>query len=105
MTDQSDIDRVSGTATTGHEWDGIKELNTPLPRWWIITFYATILWSIGYFILYPSWPTLTGYTRGLLGYSTRAQLAVDLADLRSARGDKALKLADTPLAQIEADPA
>ena len=35
MTDRKDIDNVSGTATTGHEWDGIKELNTPLPRWWV----------------------------------------------------------------------
>ena len=40
MTEHSDIDHVSGRSTTGHEWDGIKELNTPLPRWWVITFYA-----------------------------------------------------------------
>ena len=43
MTDHSDIDSVSGTATTGHQWDGIKELNTPLPRWWVYTFYLTII--------------------------------------------------------------
>ena len=46
-------DEISGTDTTGHEWDGIKELNTPLPRWWILTFYATIVWALGYVILYP----------------------------------------------------
>ena len=50
------IDAVTGTATTGHEWDGIRELNTPLPRWWLWLFYATIVWSIGYWIVYPAWP-------------------------------------------------
>lgn len=105
MADHLDVDRHSGTPTTGHEWDGIKELNTPLPRWWIITFYATIVWAIGYFVVYPSWPTLSGYTRGVFNYSTRGQLAIDLGELRAARGEHALKLADTPLAQIESDPA
>ena len=105
MSHPQEVDQHTGTATTGHEWDGIKELNTPLPRWWIITFYATIVWAIGYFIVYPSWPTLTGYTRGILNYSTRAQLATDLGELRASRGDNATKLAVTPLAQIEGDPA
>ena len=41
-------DDITGTATTGHEWDGIKELNTPLPRWWLYTFYATIAWAAVY---------------------------------------------------------
>ena len=51
-------DALTGTDTTGHEWDGIAELNTPLPRWWVWTFWATIIWSIGYWVVYPSWPTL-----------------------------------------------
>ena len=50
--------------TTGHEWDGVKELNKPLPRWWVWTFYATIVWAIGYQIAYPAWPTIAGYTTG-----------------------------------------
>ena len=50
--DEKEIDEVSGTETTGHEWDGIKELNTPLPRWWIGIFYACIVWAIGYWIVY-----------------------------------------------------
>src|SRR6516225_3033664 len=59
MTDHSeDIDNVSGTSTTGHQWDGIRELDTPLPRWWLITFYLTIVWAIGYWVLYPAWPLL-----------------------------------------------
>lgn len=90
--------------TTGHAWDGIEEFNNPLPRWWVWLFYATIVWAIGYWIVYPAWPTLSGYTRGLLGYSTRAGLARDLADLHSARGARAAALAQTPLADIENDP-
>jgi cytochrome c oxidase cbb3-type subunit III len=105
MTDHTEVDEHTGTATTGHSWDGIKELNTPLPRWWVWTFYATIFWAIGYFIVYPAWPTLTGYTRGVFNYSSRAQLQNDLADLRAARGEKAAQLASASLSQIESDPS
>src|SRR5436309_6696949 len=105
MTEHSDFDHVSGRSTTGHEWDGIKELNTPLPRWWILTFYATILWAIGYWIVYPAWPLVTGYTTGLFHYSTRASVADDLANLEALRGDKMKILGSTGLADIEKDPA
>ncbi len=105
MTDHTEVDQHTGTATTGHSWDGIKELNTPLPRWWVITFYATIIWAIGYFIVYPAWPTLTGYTKGVFNYSSRAQLQNDLADLRKVRGEKAALLASASLSQIESDPS
>ena len=105
MTDHSDVDHVSGKSTTGHEWDGIKELNTPLPRWWLITFYLTIVWSIGYWIVYPAWPLISSHTTGLFGYSTRADVAVELANLEKIRGEKMVKLAATPLAEIEKDPA
>ena len=106
MTDHSEeIDTVSGTATTGHEWDGIKELNTPLPRWWVYTFYLTIIWAIGYWILYPAWPLMRSNTAGLLGYSTRANLAVELANLQTLRGEKMATLATASLAEIEKDPA
>jgi len=105
MTDHTDIDKVSGRSTTGHEWDGIKELNTPLPRWWVWTFYATIIWSIGYWIVYPAWPLVSSFTRGMFNYSSRADVAVELANLEKIRGEKMVKLASTPLAEIEKDPA
>jgi cytochrome c oxidase cbb3-type subunit 3 len=105
MTDHSDIDKVTGTSTTGHEWDGIKELNTPLPRWWIITFYITIVWAVGYWIVYPAWPMLRSHTTGILHYSSRADVAVELADLEKTRGDKMIALGTAPLADIEKDPA
>ena len=105
MSENREIDAVSGTATTGHEWDGIKELNTPLPRWWLLTFYACIIWAIGYWVVYPAWPTISGYTTGMLHYSSRANVAVDLADLEKIRGEKMVVLASAPIADIEKDPA
>ena len=105
MSEHHEVDSVSGRSTTGHEWDGIKELNTPLPRWWILTFYATILWAIGYWVVYPAWPLVSGYTTGLLHYSTRASVAVDLANLETLRGDKMKVLGTTSLADIEKDPS
>jgi cytochrome c oxidase cbb3-type subunit III len=105
MTNHSDIDKVTGTATTGHEWDGIKELNTPLPRWWIITFYACIVWAVGYWIVYPAWPLVSGYTSGVLHYSSRADVAVELANLEKIRGEKMVTLGAASLADIERDPA
>ena len=105
MTDhREEIDSVSGTATTGHQWDGIKELNTPLPRWWVITFYLTIIWAVGYWIVYPAWPLLTSNTTGILHYSSRANVAVELANLDKIRGEKMATLATASLADIEKDP-
>jgi cytochrome c oxidase cbb3-type subunit 3 len=105
MTEHGDIDHVSGRSTTGHAWDGIKELNTPLPRWWLITFYLTIVWAIGYWILYPAWPLLWSHTTGVWNYSTRAEVATELANLEKIRGDKMVKLGAASLEEIEKDPA
>jgi cytochrome c oxidase cbb3-type subunit 3 len=65
--------------TTGHEWDGIREYDKPMPRWWVWCFYGTIVFAIGYTIAYPAWPGITGATQGLLGYSTRGAVAEDIA--------------------------
>ncbi len=104
MAEDKPIDELSGTATTGHEWDGIRELNTPLPRWWVWVFYATILWAIGYWILMPSWPGITGYYHGLLGYSSRAAVEKAVIDARQAMAGMQDKIAKTPLAVIEKTP-
>ncbi len=60
MPTKIEKDSVTGTETTGHEWDGIKELNTPLPRWWLYVLYATIIWSLVYYLLYPTIPGIDG---------------------------------------------
>src|SRR3982750_4722607 len=102
MTDKP-IDDVTGTQTTGHDWDGITELNTPLPRWWLWPFYASIFFAIGYTIFYPAWPLISSATTGVLGYSTRGDLVVDLAAAKSAQAKYVDKIAATPVADILKD--
>ena len=91
MPTKIEKDALSGHDTTGHEWDGVKELNTPLPTWWVYTFYATIVFAVVYCVLYPSWPWLNGHTNGFLGYSSRAELTQSLDDQaqRAARSSTA----------------
>ena len=86
MPTKIEKDALTGQDTTGHEWDGVKELNTPLPTWWVYTFYATIVFAVVYCVLYPSWPWLNGHTNGLLGYSSRAELTQSLDDQAKSRG-------------------
>jgi cytochrome c oxidase cbb3-type subunit III len=99
-----DVDAATGTPTTGHEWDGIQELNTPLPRWWVWVFYATVVWSIGYWVVYPALPLISSFTAGVFGYSSRDQVAAEVRDLQAARGGMVAKLEAAPLTDIEKDP-
>ena len=98
------IDPATGVSTTGHEWDGISELNNPLPRWWLWLFYATIAWSIVYWILYPAWPLATTYTKGVLGWSSRGALAVQMEELHAMRAEATARLANASLEQIATNP-
>ncbi len=102
--DKPEIDDVTGTATTGHEWDGIKELNTPLPRWWLNIFYATVAGSAVYWLLFPAWPLVTSHTPGLLGHSDRKAVVEEVGALKAMRAPMFEKLAATPLQQVSADP-
>ena len=96
-SDDKDIDDVTGTDTTGHSWDGIKELNNPLPRWWLYTLYLCIIWAIGYTVAYPAWPMISGATAGVLGYSTRAEVAEDIARFDDANAEISAQLAAADL--------
>jgi cytochrome c oxidase cbb3-type subunit 3 len=98
-----EIDQPTGQATTGHEWDGIKELNTPLPRWWLWTFYATIAFSLVYVVLYPAVPLLDSATRGVLGYSTRGEVEKTLQAAQEAQAGNLERVASLPLDEIAAD--
>ncbi len=107
MSTKRETDELSGVDTTGHEWDGIKELNHPLPRWWLWTLYGTIIWAIGYAIVYPAIPGLNGNSKGLWGWSSRADLrnemvaadaakqamtdAIGKADINAILGDEKLR--------------
>src|SRR6478672_13053623 len=99
-----EVDALTGTVTTGHVWDGIRELNTPLPRWWLWLFYATIVWSIGYWIVYPSWPLVSSYTTGTFNWSSREAVVSDLDALKAQRGPMVARLAAASLQEIVADP-
>jgi len=104
MAGQKEIDTFTGVETTGHEWDGIKELNNPLPGWWRWVFWATVVWSFGYWIAYPAWPLIGGYTKGMLGYSSRADVADDLAVAGAAKAAFRTKLETASLEAIRTDP-
>jgi len=97
-------DAITGVDTTGHEWDGIRELDNPLPRWWLWVFYASIIIAIIYWVLMPAWPGISGYTRGVLGASDRANVAAAMDDLHRQRGKGAQVLKTASLEEIERDP-
>ena len=90
--------------TTGHEWDGITELNKPLPKWWLWTFYATIVWAIGYWLLMPAWPLVSSYTKGYLGYSERERVTEEVAAAKSEKSVYRDRIAAMDLAAINNDP-
>ena len=99
-----EIDAATGTATTGHEWDGIKELNTPLPKWWLYVLYACMIWSVGYWVLYPAIPLPGGETKGILGWSMRGAVMQDVAELQADRAPMVSVLNKSTLQQIASDP-
>ncbi len=101
---EKEIDPHTSTEMTGHEWDGIKELDTPLPRWWLVVFYATILWAIGYWVLMPAWPLVNGYTHGVLQHSQRADVDAAIGELKAQRHAREAELKNATLEQIQANP-
>jgi cytochrome c oxidase cbb3-type subunit 3 len=104
MPTKVEKDAITGTETTGHEWDGIKELNSPLPKWWLYVMYATIVFAVLWWFLYPSWPWVNSYFPGVLGYSQRQALDARVAESAAARGAQLQQLAAAPLDQVTGDP-
>ncbi|PLK24356.1 cytochrome-c oxidase, cbb3-type subunit III [Novosphingobium sp. TH158] len=98
------IDEATGTATVGHEWDGIEELNTPLPRWWVLTFYASILFSIAYVVVYPAIPLLSKGTEGLWGWTSRGQLAAEKTAGDAIHAKVRAELANVPIEELQSKP-
>jgi len=104
MPSKIEKDAYSGTDTTGHEWDGLKELNTPLPKWWLYTLYATIAWAVVMCVLYPSIPGLHSYWHGVLGYSARADAMRGWHEMQARHADAMTRIAKTPIDQVAKDP-
>ena len=61
--------------TTGHDWDGVSEYNVPAPRWWLIVWIICIIWAVIYWFFYPTWPTLSGNTKGSLNWTKFSELS------------------------------
>jgi cytochrome c oxidase cbb3-type subunit 3 len=97
-------DLHSGHDTTGHDWDGVKELNTPLPKWWLYVLYATIAFAVVWCVLYPSIPYGTGYFHGLLGYSQRKTVDADVAAVAAQRAGAMEQIQKLSFADIRKDP-
>ncbi|MGB5904590.1 MAG: cytochrome-c oxidase, cbb3-type subunit III [Xanthobacteraceae bacterium] len=102
MSDKQ-IDEFSGVSTTGHDWDGIKELDNPMPRWWLIVYYATIIWAAAYVIAYPAWPLVRTATTGLLGYSSRGDVKAELDAAKAAKADYIKAIGSKSVKEILAD--
>jgi cytochrome c oxidase cbb3-type subunit 3 len=105
MADNKRIDQPTGTSTVGHEWDGIEELDTPMPRWWLYILYATIVFAIGYAIAYPAIPLLTRGTPGMLGWTSKGALDAEVAADRQRKAATLTAIANTPLDEILRNPA
>lgn len=104
MPTKIEKDAVTGTETTGHEWDGIKELNTPLPKWWLYILYATIAWSVVWAILYPSFPGLSGHWRGTTGWTQRTAIVEQMQAVEAERAPMVERIRATGLDEIRRDP-
>lgn len=104
MSDKNkEIDEFSGVDTTGHEWDGIKELNNPMPRWWVYTFYVTVLWGVIYMFLYPSVPLINDYYKGYFGKTIRDNVHEELAMVAQERSQYSTRMASMAIADVRND--
>lgn len=99
-----EVDAVSGVETTGHEWDGLKELNNPAPRWWLIVWLVSILFAIGYWFAYPAWPTIGGHTKGALGWTEYGKLKSEQAEITARQGQYLTKFHQMSFVQVQHDP-
>ena len=94
------IDQPTGTETVGHEWDGIEELDTPMPRWWLWTFYASIVFALGYVALYPAWPMIHRGSEGALGWTSRADLAREMSEQKAEMAPMLNAIAGVPIEHL-----
>lgn len=102
MADTHDVE------TTGHQWDDkegypLREFNNPLPKWWLYSFYVTILWAVVYWVLYPAWPLPDGFTKGVWNWSMVQEFNQEMAAVTAQRKAADDRLAQLPLQEIAKD--
>jgi len=96
-------DALSGIETTGHEWDGIKELNLPAPRWWLLVWLVCCIYAVGYWFFYPAWPTVSGHTKGSLGWTEYKKLGQEQAEITAIRGEFSEQIKTHNIDEIQKD--
>ena len=99
------IDEATNIETVGHEWDGIEELNNPLPRWWLWSYYASVVFAIGYCIAYPAWPLIEKGTEGVLGWTSRGALAEEMLQEEERKAPILAAISSVPIEQLPQDNA
>ncbi len=104
MADDRQKDDITGVETTGHEWDGIRELNNPLPRWWLYILYASCAFALLYWVLYPSWPGVSDHSKGVLGWTRHATLDAEITAAKAKQSAYVEKIAALPMAEVANDP-
>ena len=103
MAERHNNSNQNEVATTGHEWDGIREFDNPLPRWWLWTFYVCIIWAIGYWIVMPAWPLVSSYTEGLFGFTSRKDLMAEISQAKAAQSKYLNRIRKASLEEIRSD--
>jgi len=94
-----------GENNTGHYWDdNLRELANPPPGWWMIAFWASILWVALYATLYPFWPTATSYTKGVLGWTQMNEYQEGVAQVQEMRKEFEDQIAKLTPAEIAKNP-
>jgi len=96
-------DPVTGRETTGHEWNGIKELDTPVPRGILLFLIVTHIWAVAWWFFVPTWPLGTTYTKGLLGVDQRTTVERRVVEGQQARQNWMAQIESEPYEVIEAD--
>lgn len=100
----ADNNPFPGENNTGHIWDdNLRELDNPAPRWWMIAFWASIAWVVGYAILYPMIPGITSYTKGVMGWTQIGEFKEGMDEVEKVRGEFETKIKAMTAKEILAD--
>jgi len=104
MPTKPEKDSAQTTLIRSHEWDGIQEMDNPLPRWWLYVFYASVAVSLLYYVLYPAIPFFNSHTTGTLDYTARKALDTAMAEAAAGQAVYFEQISAKTPAEIIADP-